>query len=291
MTRVEESIVVSKEWQHIDRSLLQGLIMVMGAPDVGKSSFARWLLEQLEGERAGLLVFLDGDPGQSVLGPPTTLTLAMIKAGERNLPRMGRALRWFVGSTTPRGRMISHVVGVARLVEAARSEGAGTIVHDTTGLVSPAGGGVTLKLAKLDLLRPHTVIAIQRSRELEPLLKYLRHSSRPRLIELPCSASVSRRDCSARRLHRAEQFVRYFAGADTLKFNTGQTAFISQGRVHPNQLVSLEESDGFTLALGVVVRDGRTVEIVTPLRETTRVYRLRCGDLIVDPGTGMHWFR
>jgi hypothetical protein len=45
------------------------------------------------------------------------------------------------------------------------------------------------------------------------------------------------------------------------------------------------------LALGVVVRDGRMVEIVTPLRETTRVYRLRCGDLIVDPGTGMHWFR
>lgn len=72
MTRVEESIVAAKEWQHIDRSLLQGLIMVMGAPDVGKSSFARWLLEQLEGERAGLLAFLDGDPGRacSALLPP-----------------------------------------------------------------------------------------------------------------------------------------------------------------------------------------------------------------------------
>ena len=291
MNQVEESIVVSEEWRQIDRSLLQGLIMVMGAPDVGKSSFARWLLGQLESERAGRLGFLDGDPGQSVLGPPTTLTLAMIKAGERNLPGTGRTLRWFVGSTTPRGRMMSHVVGVARLVEAARAEGAGTIVHDTTGLVSPAGGGVTLKLAKLDLLRPHTVIAIQRSHELEPLLRYLRHSCRRRLIELPCSASVSRRDGPARRRHRVEQFVRYFAGANTLKINTGQTALIWRGWVHPNQLVSLEESNGFTLALGVAVRDGRMVEIVTPLRETTRVYRLRCGDLIVDPGTGMHWFR
>lgn len=291
MTQVEESIVVSEEWQRIDRSLLQGLIVVIGAPDVGKSSFARWLLQQLESERTGRMAFLDGDPGQSVLGPPTTLTLAMIKAGKRDFPCLDNVLRWFVGSTTPHGRMMSHLVGVARLVETAHSKGADTIVHDTTGLVSPAGGGVTLKLAKLDLLRPQTVIAIQRSRELEPLLRYLRHSGRMRLIELPCSTRASRRNPSARRRHRVELFARYFAGAETLRLETSQTAVISQRHIHPNQLVSMEESNGFVLALGVVIHDGRTVEIITPLRETTGVDRIRCGDLVVDPGTGMHWFR
>ena len=291
MTQIEQSIVVSEEWQRIDRSMLQGLIMVIGAPDVGKSSFARWLLQQLESERTGRLAFLDGDPGQSVLGPPTTLTLAIIKAGKRGLPCLDNTLRRFVGSTTPQGRMMSHLVGVARLVEAAHSEGADAIVHDTTGLVGLAGGGVTLKLAKLDLLRPQTVIAIQRSRELEPLLRYLKHRGRTRLIELPCSTSASRRNPSARRRHRVELFARYFAGAEALEFETSQTAVISQRRIHPNQLVSMEESNGFVIALGVAADDGRMVKIITPLRETAGVERIRCGDLVVDPGTGMHWFR
>lgn len=291
MTQAQGPIVASKEWERIDRSALQGLIMVIGAADVGKSVFAQWLLQQLESEPEHRLAFLDGDPGQSVLGPPTTLTLAMIKAGEKNYPPAGSFRKWFVGSTTPRGRMMSHVVGVARLVEVARSEGANTILHDTTGLVSPAGGGVTLKLSKIDLLRPHMVVAIQRSHELEPLLKILRHSISPRLIELACSPSASRRDITTRRRHRTQQFARYFADADSVEFETSRTAVISYGQLHLNQLVSLEDTEGFTLALGVVARDGRVVEVVTPFREANGVDRIRCGDLIVDPGTGKHWFR
>jgi polynucleotide 5'-kinase involved in rRNA processing len=54
----------------------EGIFMVIGAPDAGKSTFARYLFKrfQAEGLRAA---FLDGDPGQASLGPPTMLTLSL----------------------------------------------------------------------------------------------------------------------------------------------------------------------------------------------------------------------
>ncbi|MFH1627997.1 MAG: Clp1/GlmU family protein [Pseudomonadota bacterium] len=70
---------ISTEWEQINVSQLSGTLLVVGAPDVGKSTFARYLYGRL---RASLpcVAYLDGDPGQSSLGPPTTMTLTLIKS-------------------------------------------------------------------------------------------------------------------------------------------------------------------------------------------------------------------
>jgi polynucleotide 5'-hydroxyl-kinase GRC3/NOL9 len=289
------------------------VIPIVGASDTGKSTLARHLFDRLiaEGRRAA---FLDGDPGQRTLGPPATITLAL---GESVIARSGlcdeaipynegdcfanttrndvegfpparATYRWFVGATSPWGHILPLVVGAGRLVEAARAAGAEIIVYDTSGLVDPAQGGLSLKLAKFDLLQPVAVIAIQREDELEPLLVPLRRSERTRLFELTPSPAVTRRDAITRREHRMAQFGRYFAGSRLLSVDFSRLAIFPEPKLAFNQLIALEDAADFTLGLGIIREadlDARQATLLTPLASLAGVDALRLGDLAVEPWT------
>jgi polynucleotide 5'-hydroxyl-kinase GRC3/NOL9 len=93
-----------------------GTLLVVGASDVGKSMFARYLYSRLtQADRR--VAYLDGDPGQGRLGPPATMTLTAEKiGGDDSFQQQGSVWRTFVGSSSPAGHMLLVVVGAARLV-------------------------------------------------------------------------------------------------------------------------------------------------------------------------------
>ncbi len=265
-------------WKQMDPAQLQGLILVVGGTDVGKSTLARYLYQRLE--RAGAdPAYLDGDPGQSSLGPPTTMT---VRLGE------GRVRRWFVGNTTPRRHMLPMLVGAFRLSQAARQDRDRPVIYDTCGLIDPAQGGVNLKMAKIDLLRPRLVIALQRDRELEPLLAPLRNSHRAPLLELPVAPEARPKDPLARQAYRRGQFARYFAEAREFPLSWNRLAVFPRPFFHRHQLVALEDPQGFTRGLGIVLafqREERQLRLWTPLPSLDGVDALRLGDLLLDPVT------
>jgi polynucleotide 5'-hydroxyl-kinase GRC3/NOL9 len=287
---------VPRAWEELLAGGLSGTILLLGAPDTGKSTLARHLYERLAagGQRVACL---DGDPGQTSLGPPTTMTLVVGRSPD--YPPPGRRWRRFIGSVSPRGHMLPMLVGAAALVGAAQGAGADAVIYDTSGLVDPAQGGTALKLAKFDLLRPSVVIAIQREEELEPLLEPLRRCSGLRLHELEPSPAVEPRDPATRRAHRAARFAAHFAGARPAVLRWDRLAVWSRAASPPGpgeggsstpdfsyrQLVALEDGDGFVLGLGIVVgADLRTREVtlLTPLASPDGVEALRLGDLTVD---------
>jgi len=190
-------------WEELDLKRLNGILMVVGASDVGKSTFARYLFRRLCKSSAGV-AHLDGDPGQSTLGPPTTMTLALARDGEQTFPPCGPLWRGFVGSVSPAGHMLPVLTVAARLTGAGRKAGAQVIIYDTTGLVDPSRGGIALKLAEIDLLRPSLLVAIQRERE--PLLAPFRRSRRVQMVELPPSPAARYRERDERQANRAERF-------------------------------------------------------------------------------------
>ena len=181
MTNTPEDI--PPEWAQLDLQGLSGTLMVVGPPDVGKSTFARYLFRRFCAVFP-CVAYLDGDPGQSTLGPPGTMTLALAEKGDETFPPKGRIWRGFVGSVSPAGHMLPVLICAARLAEAARDAGAQVIVYDTTGLIDPSRGGIYLKLAKIDLLRPAVLFAIQRKQEMSALVLPLQRSRRLQLIEL-----------------------------------------------------------------------------------------------------------
>jgi polynucleotide 5'-hydroxyl-kinase GRC3/NOL9 len=233
------------------------------------------------------VAYLDGDPGQSTLGPPTTMTLALGTDGA-SFPPAGQAWRWFVGAVSPRGHMLPLLAGAARLIQAAYDAGTEVVVYDTTGMINPEHGGMALKLAKVDLLRPAAVFAIQRGYEIESLLVALRRSRRVRVIDLRSCPAVQRRDVPARQKHRAAQFARYFAGARSLTVDWGQLAVLPSFHFAVDRLLALEDVDGFALGLGIVkafAPGKREAVLYTPLPSLDGVDALRIGDVLVDPRT------
>jgi polynucleotide 5'-hydroxyl-kinase GRC3/NOL9 len=214
---VENSgLEVPREWKQINPNDLHGVVMMLGASDVGKSTLAGYLVNMLaaQGQR---LAYLDGDPGQGILGPPATMTLAVGKEPAASPFGDSKVWRWFVGSVTPRGHMLPLAVGAQRLAQAAFQTGVDAVIYDTTGLIDPNQGGGALKLAKIDLLKPSAIIAIQEARELEYILMPLRRLSGIKLIELPPALAVRPRSREERQGNRARRFKAYFQNADEME--------------------------------------------------------------------------
>jgi polynucleotide 5'-hydroxyl-kinase GRC3/NOL9 len=285
MTNTPEDI--PPEWAELDLQGLSGTLMVVGPPDVGKSTFARYLFKRFCAVFP-CVAYLDGDPGQSTLGPPGTMTLALAEKGDETFPPRGRIWRGFVGSVSPVGHMLSVLICAARLAEAARDAGAQVIVYDTTGLIEPSRGGIYLKLAKIDLLRPAVLFAIQRKQEMSSLVLPLQRSRRLQLIELTPPSAAQRRDPFVRRAHRAAQFANYFANSSQLRLSWPQFAVLPAPRFNLHRLVAMEDAAGFTIGLGIVKqidRIHRQVMLHTPVASVNGVDAIRLGDVAVDPET------
>jgi polynucleotide 5'-hydroxyl-kinase GRC3/NOL9 len=268
-------------------STMRGTILVLGATNTGKTTFARYLYHRLSAYHERL-AFVDGDMGQATLGPPTTITLALSASNDHAFPPTGPRFSAFVGDISPCGHMLPTVVGAHKLVEKAHEEGATAVVFDTTGLVAASQGGGALKRALVELLRPKLVIAIQRGTELEHLLVPLRRSRRTRVIDRRVAGKVRRRDVEVRQKHRAQQFRRAFTRAQSLVIDWHGVAVMPSPSFSPHRLVALEDEFGFVLALGIVTgleRSRHTVELLTPLISPERVDLLRIGDVTVDPTT------
>ena len=280
-------IQVPPAWEDLTFSAMGGVVLVVGAADTGKTTFARYLYHRLKGHH-DRLAFVDGDMGQATLGPPTTMTLALGSGSEEGFPPSGSRFSVFVGDVTPGGHMLPTVVGAYRLVQKAREAGATAIVFDTTGLVASSRGGGALKRALVDLLEPELMIGLQRGTELEHLLVPLRRSKRTRVVDRPVAEAVKRRDLATRQTHRAGQYRRTFDGSHVLEVEWPRLAVIPSPSFTQHRLVALEDDDGYVLGLGIVVgreRSRDTIRLYTPVSSLDGVDTLHVGDLLVDPET------
>lgn len=277
-------IQVPANWEALEPERLTGTILVLGATDRGKSTLVRWLAERLL-VRHGRVGWLDGDIGQSSLGVPSTMNLALLDGPPSGLPRPCK--RFFVGAVSPRGHMLPVLVGAQRLRQEAQAAGASAVLVDTTGLVAAEAGGGALKEWKIELLRPQTVIAVQEERELEHLLAPLRRERRLTLHVLEPAAAVRRRSPEERAARRARLFRDYFAGAVAMRLALGGKPVYGLEKVVPGQLLSLNDAEGFSVSLGIILgRSGGVLEILTPLADLREVAGVRIGDLRLDPETG-----
>ena len=289
---MSDEIHVPPEWKRVDVSALTGTIMVIGASDTGKSTFARYLFRRLA-KHYPRIGFLDCDVGQSSLGLPTTLTLLLTTSTTGDKPPRNERLAYFVGAVSPRGHILPAVIGAYKLQRRAQQWGVGALVVDTTGLVDAAAGGGALKQWKIELLEPATVFAFARGIELEHILWPRRRDPRVRVIELPVPRAVTERSREKRIRYRAERWKEYFSRAATVRLNLRRLAVFGLEAMTPGRLLALQDADGFALGLGVVRHyDPHTqaVAICTPLPSLEGVVSLRLGTLGLDPVTGREMY-
>lgn len=277
-------IQVPSGWERLKPAEMTGTIVVIGPTDSGKSTFVRWLVSQLcrRHERVG---WLDADVGQSTLGIPTTMNLAVVSEPPAELPLSDAV--FFVGATSPRGHMLPTVVGVHKLQDQARQMGASAIVVDTTGLVAQEAGGGALKHWKIALLSPTAIVAIQRHGELVHILTPLVREPELTVHLLSVANAVKRRSVEERVKRRQQQFRRYFAEVTSLTIDYSRRPVYNLEQAGPRQLVALQDTRGFVIALGVITKmSTHKMTVVTPARDIAQVTSLRIGSLGLNPNTG-----
>jgi polynucleotide 5'-hydroxyl-kinase GRC3/NOL9 len=218
-------IEVPDAWRTLSERIVAegGVALLLGRSDSGKTTLARWLLSTLTaaGRRVALL---DGDIGQSTLGPPATAGLAFATASPADQPLHPVSLR-FVGAVSPPGHMLPLAVALKRLAEKASAMGAEVLLVDTTGLVlGPLGR--RLKFHKIELLAPHHLIALQREGELEPILRLFEGRKGMAVSRLPLSPQITPRTSQGRRLYRAQRFFDHFQAAFPLELSLHEVAVL-----------------------------------------------------------------
>jgi polynucleotide 5'-hydroxyl-kinase GRC3/NOL9 len=288
-------ISAPKEWFGLLDILEEerGIAVLLGATDTGKSTLAQFLILNLcqRGLKVG---FVDADIGQSFLGPPATIGLALFKSDPDWKVVLSPPEIFFVGSTTPEGHFPIHLKGVKWMVDKVSSYGPEVILVDTTGFVL-GETGKELKRRKIDLVSPRIILALQKNDEMEPILEPYNENPFHKIYRLPLSEQVRPRSMEERRINRTNKFRNYF------KYSAIQELAIEEiqiegevldpdGAILPldwslrinGLLIGLKDDSDDTLALGLIrnyFEEKKVIRIFTPLREIQRVKTIQLSSL------------
>ena len=282
---------VPREWEDLVEAIhrKKGSALILGASDTGKSTLAHFLVTRLCG-MGNTVALIDGDIGQSVLGPPTTIGFSLFESAPRQLHDAQAITSYFVGSTSPRGHMLEMLVGTKRIVDRATDLGPEVIIIDTTGFVT---GEIAweLKFQKVDLLKPAHLIGLQRRREIEGLLRP--HQFRPDMTihRLRTPEKVRVKSPEQRRSNRSRKFAAYFQEVRLYRKSLDGTRVVSPFRVRyrgkglGGVLIGLNDEANFNLGLGILenmdVHRG-AISFVAPELDPARIRVIRIGSTVVD---------
>jgi len=235
------------------------IVFVIGAPDVGKTTFCCMLANAAV--EAGLsTMIIDSDVGQSDIGPPTTIGLGRVHRMIGDLSEAEYVAGFFVGHVSPAGHLLPMVVGTKLMVDKAIANGAQFIIVDTTGLVKGLVGR-ELKLQKVRLIKPTSLVAIERGRELLHLLVVLERLKWLRVFRLDAPATARQRDKETRKSHREHKFRLAFKDAKEVEIPLSEVALLNTW-----------------LGSGVPVHQS-FIAYLSELAETSVVHAERCDDI------------
>jgi len=287
---VKSDLIIPPEWEGILAGLAgreTAVVYILGPTDVGKTTLSRYLVTGLAGR--GLVAFLDADTGQSTIGPPATAGLAICTGTP--LRRLQTVLR-FVGSISPQGHMLQHLVSTARLLTTARGEGARYVIIDSPGWVEgPVAEEFQVRM--IDLLMPDVVVAIQEKGDLMGILANFRSRTGITIHSMQPSPHVTPRSRGWRAHYRREQFRSYFNGhtrADIPLEGTGFHGNVPESfrdDAWQNLLVALCDREMQVVTLAVVEQLdilGGILRVRTPAADISRVVSVQVGSIRLGAG-------
>ncbi len=261
------------------------IIMVVGASDTGKTTLVEDLLTLLARTFKKVAV-VDGDIGQSHLGPPTTIGWGLIQNKFESWKKIPLRDFYFTGATSPLGNMLPTVVG-AKLISEIAENHAEKVVMDTTGMVK-GGTGKVLKICKIDLIQPQLILALQRKDELDHILIFFRGTRLPQIHRIPVPFGIIQKTYSDRSLYRERRFRDYFKRARRISLSLDEIGLTNtKSEACPqSQLISLRNREGRDIALGIVEEinpEKGKMSVYTPLKETEEIGGIVLGSLRINP--------
>ncbi len=260
-------------------------IYVVGNTDCGKTTFCRYLTQQLAARAPTALI--DCDPGQSMLGLPTTLNTAIFTTSS---PEPQEIFTRFIGDITPQRKGMYTLLAANALLKRTVERNAQFQIIDSSGY-SAGPAAVEFQTAMIELLQPDLVIVFEREEELQPLVDQVERFGNIDVRRFPVTIHVKPRSMPMRREYREEKFASYFKGAELQVLDI--SSLVLCGSIPERftvqsvrgRLVAFLDSEKFVLRLGltrsIYDNDQICVCMVSDL-DLEKVSFLQIGDLFLN---------
>jgi len=182
--------------------------IVLGTVDSGKTSFCTYLINKSLREKQNVAI-LDGDLGQSDIGPPCTVAYAFITKPITDLFNLKAKNAFFVGVTSPSGAVTKVIEGLTALKKEILNNDPDVVVIDTDGWVE-GEDAVKYKIQLVEELKPDIVFCIQQKDELTPILNTL-EKFKKFVVDSP--QAIRQRSREKRRSLRELGYIKYLRNA------------------------------------------------------------------------------
>jgi polynucleotide 5'-hydroxyl-kinase GRC3/NOL9 len=216
------------------------IAMVMGKVDSGKTSFCTYLINKLISAKHKVAI-IDGDLGQSDIGPPCTVAYAFTTKPLTELYELKAENAFFVGATSPSEAVNKTIEGLALMKAEILEKTTDFVVVNTDGWVE-GEEAVKYKAQLAEKFEPHVVLCIQQENELEPLLATLTEF---RKIVIDSSSVAKQRSREKRKNLREMSYAKYLTDAKLRSLPLNQLA------IEEKTALPIGQSEGDGLLLGL----------------------------------------
>jgi polynucleotide 5'-hydroxyl-kinase GRC3/NOL9 len=183
-------------------------VLVVGTVDSGKTSFCTFLINKLASEKRRVAV-LDGDLGQSDVGPPCTVAYTFVTRPLTDLFSLEAKNAFFVGLTSPTPAIYKVVEGLASLRSEILTQNPDVVIINTDGWVE-GEEAVNYKIQLIENLNPDIVFCIKQGEELTPMVNALQRF-RTVIVESP--SAIRQRSREKRKNLRELGYMKYLKNA------------------------------------------------------------------------------
>ena len=229
------------------------IAMVLGKVDSGKTSFCTYLINRLISEKQKVAI-LDGDLGQSDIGPPCTVAYAFVTKPVTDLYGLKAENAFFVGVTSPSEAVNKTIKGIALMKAEILDKAADFVVVNTDGWVE-GEEAVEYKSQLAEELSPDVIFCVQQKDELAPLLVALEKFIKT-TIDFPLT--IRQRSTEKRKNLRELGYIKYLTDAKVkflplklLTIEEQSVGLIRQGE-EEGLLLGLYDSQRKFLGIGIL---------------------------------------
>ena len=192
------------------------IVLLLGKIDSGKSSYCTYLVNKLVNEKCRVAI-LDGDLGQSDIGPSGTVGYAIASKPVADLYNLKLKNAFFVGITSPIA-IDKTIEGLAAMKAEVLQRPVDFVVVNTDGWVT-GDIAVAYKTQLVKDLKPDVIVGVQVEDELRPLIANLDDTS---VIMVEPSSSLSQRSAEKRKTLREMTYARYMKNAKLRNYPLSQ---------------------------------------------------------------------
>ena len=229
------------------------VILLLGKIDSGKSSYCTYLVNKLVNGKCRVAV-LDGDLGQSDIGPSGTVGYAIISKPVAELYNLKLQNAFFVGDTSPITAITKTIEGLAAMKAEILTRPVDFVVVNSDGWVL-GDIAVRYKTELIKELKPDVIVGIQVEDELTALIANLENTL---AIFVEPSSSLNQRSSEKRQSLREMTYAKYMKDAKLQNYPLSQLTIEPRDAFPKNQnpekglLVGLYGSESKFLGIGVL---------------------------------------